>query len=612
MRTSTAASLLLSLAVTAVEARSWQHVGKTQRSTNPTQRSDPLSMKEYFTKRNTADHQFLTNKTSSYAVNGSAIPEVDWDIGESYAGYLPISSNPNDTNQLFFWYLPSSENPSKEIVLWLNGGPGCSSLEGFLQENGPFQWQYGTFSPTPNPWAWNRLVNTIWLEQPVGTGFSKGKVTATNEDDIAAAVLGFWQNFIELFAMQGYKVYITGESYAGAYVPYIASAMLDKNDTTYYDLSGIIIYDPVIGNGDVQNSVTTVPFVDYHNDLFPFNDTFNSYIHGLHESCGFADYNAKYLVYPAAGVQPDYKSPTDECGNLWNEVTNEILSPNPCFDVYQVATTCPLLWDVLGFPGSIVYSPTDSGPLYFNRLDVKKAIHADTSIDWTECSNSPVFVHNTDTSLPSAQSKIPHIAEKTNNVIIGHGSLDMILLANGTLLTIQNMTWNGKLGFDNAPTSPFFVPYHVDSTPDDIYSDTNTTRLATIAGAGVMGTYNTERGVTYVSVDLSGHMIPQYAPSAAMRHLEFLLGRVDSLSSVEPFIIYPGITQPASSSLGNGTGPYTYDDSSKATNGSCPTGDKNTSSSGTTPSQGMVPKAAVANMGAIVGAAVVAAVIAVI
>lgn len=61
-------------------------------------------------------------------MNGTGIPDVDFDVGESYAGSLPITSNPNDENRLFFWFFPST-NPAakKEILIWLNGGVSATS-----------------------------------------------------------------------------------------------------------------------------------------------------------------------------------------------------------------------------------------------------------------------------------------------------------------------------------------------------------------------------------------------------------------------------------------------------------------------------------------------------
>lgn len=87
-------------------------------------------------------------------------------------------------------------------------------MEGFLQENGPFLWQYGTFKPVPNPWAWHHLSNMLWVEQPIGTGFSTGNVTAKDEADVARQFMGFFKNFVDAFGLHGFKVYITGESYA--------------------------------------------------------------------------------------------------------------------------------------------------------------------------------------------------------------------------------------------------------------------------------------------------------------------------------------------------------------------------------------------------------------
>lgn len=58
-----------------------------------------------------------------FAVNGTALPEVNFDVGESYAGSLPISSNANDSNRLFFWFFPSENRTvGKEITIWLTGG----------------------------------------------------------------------------------------------------------------------------------------------------------------------------------------------------------------------------------------------------------------------------------------------------------------------------------------------------------------------------------------------------------------------------------------------------------------------------------------------------------
>ncbi len=76
------------------------------------------------------------------------------------------------------------------------------------------------------------------VEQPVGTGFSIGEVTATGEEDLAQDFVNFFRNFETTFGIKNFKIYVTGESYAGRYVPYISAAMLDEKDKEYFDLSG--------------------------------------------------------------------------------------------------------------------------------------------------------------------------------------------------------------------------------------------------------------------------------------------------------------------------------------------------------------------------------------
>lgn len=188
----------------------------------------------------------------AFAVNGSALPDVDFDIGESYAGTLSIDSSPSDINKLFFWFFPS-DNPkaSNEITIWLNGGPGCSSLDGLFQEQGPFLWQPGTYAPQPNPFSFTNLTNMVYVDQPVGTGFSPAGPQApqkiTNEEVVAQEFAGFWKNFMTTFDLTGRDVYITGESYAGQYIPYIADYFLNQSKPEYYNVKGIQINDPSIG-----------------------------------------------------------------------------------------------------------------------------------------------------------------------------------------------------------------------------------------------------------------------------------------------------------------------------------------------------------------------------
>ncbi|KAK3679045.1 hypothetical protein LTR78_001498 [Recurvomyces mirabilis] len=470
-----------------------------------------------------------TNATMKYAVNGSAIPDVDFDVGESYAGLMPISNQAN-TSELYFWFFPS-ENPmaGDEILIWLNGGPECSSLEGLLQENGPFLWQYGTYKPVKNPYTWVNLTNVVWVEQPAGTGFSQqnGVPPATNEIEVAAQFLGFWKNFVDTFGLQNKKVYITGESYAGYYVPYIADAMHNASDTCYYDVRSILFYDPSTSYGVVQDDIPSVPFVDYWSSLFSLNQTFMDDIHTRADACGYTSFIETAMQFPPNGTLPTPPNVNHDMPgcSIYNDIQNAALLVNPCWDVYQVATTCPLLWDVLGFPGSIPYLP-DGATIYFNRSDVQAAINAPMG-EWEECSGG---VLDTDTSPPSGLSVLPRVIEKNEKTIIGHGMLDMILIMNGTIMMIQNMTWNGAQGFSTPPSTwnNFYVPYHEELS------------LSSLAGSGDFGIWHEERGLTFCTIDLAGHMIPQYAPAAAYRQVEYLLGRIDNLGEKSDFTTQSG------------------------------------------------------------------------
>ena len=115
-------------------------------------------------------------------------------------------------------------------MLKYSAEPGCSSLEGFLREIGLFQWSWGEYAPHINPYSWVNLTNVLWVEQPVGTGFSIGDITATSEEEIAKDFADFILNFENIFGISKFKIIATGESYAGRYVPYISAEMIDRCD----------------------------------------------------------------------------------------------------------------------------------------------------------------------------------------------------------------------------------------------------------------------------------------------------------------------------------------------------------------------------------------------
>ena len=450
---------------------------------------------------------FSNPAAQKFLVDGKNIPDVDWDVGPSYSGLLPISGNKSESRQLFFWFFPpAAQGSTDDLILWTNGGPGCSSLEGFLQENGPISWGVGQAKPTQNPFSWTNLSSVLWVEQPVGTGFSQGTPNIKNEDDLAAQLVGFMQQFLQVFPeMKSKKLYLTGESYAGMYVPYIANFIYQNPKALDLNLQGIWISDPVISWNVVQAEITVLSFVKQYRNVFSFNSTFMNQLEQVSAKCNYTDYMSTHVTYPPTGLLPLPGKSTfaDKGCDVWDMVFNAALEVNPAFNIYRVFDTFPVLWDVLGFPGSF---PQEQTPLYFNRTDVKTAIHAPLDVDWQECSDVNVFPHR-DASLPPAMTVLPNVIEKNNRTVIVHGLADYILQAEGTRIAIQNMTWAGQQGFQTPIANDSFV----------------------LDSGIALGNAHLERGLTYVEVALSGHMVPQFSPIAAFQIMEYLMGFRDNL-----------------------------------------------------------------------------------
>ncbi|KAI1789184.1 alpha/beta-hydrolase [Ganoderma leucocontextum] len=471
---------------------------------------------EPFSKRE-ATITFSNPKAEEYYVDGTKIPEVDFDAGPSWAGLMPISDAANETRKLFFWFWPTNNASNvKDLLFWTNGGPGCSSLDGFLQENGPISWSWGQSKPTPNPWSWTNLSNVLWVDQPVGTGFSQGDPSISNDEELAAQLAGFFEQFLEVFSeLKGSNFFVSGESYAGYYVPYIANYFYEHPNPDL-NLKGAWIADPTLSWNLVQQEIPALRFAQANQNVFPFNSTFWETLQNISDSCGYTDY-LDTVTYPPADLLPlpvggaidnttgaVNTKPECEIHDLIQLVAGEL---NPAFDVYRVTDMYPSPWSVLGFPQSTQEF------IYFNRTDVQDAINA-PNMNWEICS-WPVYVDpatggpGDDQSLPSALSVLPNVIEKSERVAIVHGLADFILVAEGTRIAIQNMTWDGTQGFQSPIEEENFL----------------------VDNMGIAGNMHTERGLTYVEFYYSGHMTPQFVPWAAYQTIAYVLGKRDSPSA---------------------------------------------------------------------------------
>eukprot|EP00694_Reclinomonas_americana_P006486 EC796759.1.p1 GENE.EC796759.1~~EC796759.1.p1 ORF type:complete len:195 (+),score=69.69 EC796759.1:42-626(+) len=136
-----------------------------------------------------------------------------------YTGYVQVNAQ-KDAN-LFFWLFQSRNKPSTDpLVLWMTGGPGCSSELAVLFENGPYVLDNSAGTLKFNQNSWNMNANLLFIDQPVDTGFSYASSEyVRDEDGVADDMYTFLQGFMQLFPeYQNRALYLTGESYAGHYV----------------------------------------------------------------------------------------------------------------------------------------------------------------------------------------------------------------------------------------------------------------------------------------------------------------------------------------------------------------------------------------------------------
>ncbi|CAK8577420.1 unnamed protein product [Lathyrus sativus] len=168
------------------------------------------------------------------------------------SGYLPVSSTSNSSIFYTFYEAQNSTSPLSQtpLLIWLQGGPGCSSMIANFYELGPYR-VTKSLTLQPNPGSWNRIFGLLFLDSPIGTGFSVASTPQeipTDQTGVAKHLFAAITRFVQLDPVFNHRpIYITGESYAGKYVPAIGYYILEKNaelkESQRVNLAGLAIGD---------------------------------------------------------------------------------------------------------------------------------------------------------------------------------------------------------------------------------------------------------------------------------------------------------------------------------------------------------------------------------
>ncbi|KAF9461223.1 Alpha/Beta hydrolase protein [Collybia nuda] len=505
----------------------------------------------------------------NYFVVKDKLPNVTFPLPRTFAGNIPVqrAGHPNDT--LFFVGFekangsltkPASSRDNEPWGIWLNGGPGSSSLYGLFFENGPMRIG-DDYRLSPNPHSWDKLADYFWIDQPVGVGYSTADADGyvANEDQMGADFMGFLANLVKVFpSLATRPLHLTGESYAGVYIPYIMKAYFGMKNPPV-KIAKFAIGDGSITDGVVFQFVPALSVIETYPQLIGYDPEVYNYFREQSQLCGF---DIK-LTYPQNGKIPPVPlvSPTsrDISFLLQNGLTRQNFMSQLKYRYTTQRRTiakrareenqrewkrglskrengtidpwygCFLLDHFIDyaqnftFPWNLtepkdtfsfnVYDVSDAtsppvntdASVFLNDNRTRTAIHAPTSKDWAQ-SFQFVFGDNgfADISPPSMDFMTELATNATArgvDIILYSGNDDALIAHRSTEIAIQNTTFGGIQGFTVKPSTPWF------------------------SGGKFAGIIRQERGWTYVLFDHASHMVPTSQPAAAFTFLrEFVLG----------------------------------------------------------------------------------------
>lgn len=428
---------------------------------------------------------FIFTAPNEDKVNLTLLPpqfKIDYNF-PIYSGYLPINQA-----KLHYVYLPSQSNPSKDkLVLWLNGGPGCSSLLGLFYENGPFFFKDWSEEIEYNPYSWNKNVNMLYIESPSGVGFSIGNSINHNDDEVASQNLSglivFFQKFPELRLNE---FYISGESYAGIYIPTLSNKILSYNQKATKQMR-INLKGFLIGNG------VTHPKYDLASAALDFQ-----FGHALFTV------EMRRRVTASCGEEAPYNVNDPNC----KELIDEIKTINKDINIYDIYRNCyppsgielteekvniNRKYSHLYNPFNLIsktlrqdvkFEPPCSDSygihMFFNNKDVQKVFNV-MNIPFEMCSDDVYYSYIMNDLF--SFYLYPMLIKSKLRILIYSGDTDMVVPLTGTIKWIQQL--NLKV------ISPY-RPWSIRGSKEV---------------AGFVTVYD---GLTFATIKGTGHMVPQW------------------------------------------------------------------------------------------------------
>ncbi|KAI8996993.1 Alpha/Beta hydrolase protein [Pilobolus umbonatus] len=418
--------------------------------------------------------------------------------GIQYSGY--IDKHDSD-DHFFFYFFESRTDPETDpTLLWLNGGPGCSSMLGLWMELGPCQVNSYGNDTIRNPYSWNTAANILFVDQPVNVGYSYGKSKIRSTKDSARDIYAFLQLFFKEYPQYGANAFhISGESYAGHYLPAISSEIIKGNKKALDNNHLVINYESMlIGNGwtDPRTQFEAYQIFGCSNDS-KYKPLFNE------TTC-----NKMKDSYPRCKKMMDscYKFPhaiTCIPANLYCENTQTGPFSETDLNPYDIRRKCDEDTDGC-------YIIMNSIEKYADSDEVKDSLGVAKEVSKFEsCSNSVGYrFYQTGDGAKDFTSNVADTLESGIRVLLYAGDMDWICNWVGNLEWSLKMDWSGRDGYNDAQS----LPYYSDLTGQH---------------AGDVRTYDK---LTFLKVFNAGHMVPYDQPQNS---LDFLNKWISNLSLVE-------------------------------------------------------------------------------